>query len=128
MSHTDNAEKAVLDWLTQATAPTRPVFPLMVRLMTTMGTEAANGTEVTGGSYAPQSATFPAASGNPASTSNDTLIRYDNMPAVTVNGFEIWDSATTPIRWRTQAFGTAVTFNAGDPAEFAVGALTLTED
>lgn len=126
MSHTDAAEKRVLDWST-GNSTTAPTLPLMVRLMATMGSESAGGTQVSGGGYAPQSVAFGASTGDPATTSNTGLVRFDDMPGGSVAGFEVWDSAGTPFRWRTQAFGSSITFTAGDAAEFAAGSLILTE-
>jgi hypothetical protein len=126
MSLTNVTEGHVLNWLT-GNSTTAPTLPLMVRLMTSNGSDAAAGTEVVGGSYTPQSATFGAApSGGPAQNTN--LIRFDNMPSVTVVGFEIWDSAGTALRWHWAAFGSPVVVAAGEPAEFAIGALDLTAD
>ena len=126
MSLTNVTEGHTLNWLT-GNATTAPTLPLMVRLMTANGTDAVAGTEVVGGGYTPQSAAFGSApSGGPAQ--NSALIRFDNMPAVTVTGFEIWDSAGTPIRWHWAAFGSPVASSAGEPAEFAAGALDITAD
>lgn len=126
MSLTNVTEGHALNWLT-GNSTTAPTLPLMVRLMTTNGNDAAAGIEVVGGSYTPQSATFGSApSGGPAQNSN--LIRFDNMPAVTLTGFEIWDSAGTPVRWHWAAFGVSVGVAAGEPVEFAIGALDITAD
>jgi len=126
VSLTNVTEGHTLNWLT-GNSTTAPTLPLKVRLMTTNGTDAAAGTEVVGGGYVPQTATFGSApSGGPAS--NSALIRFDNMPASTLVGFEVWDSAGTPIRWHWAAFGSPVTVQAGEPAEFAIGALTITAD
>lgn len=114
-----------LDWLTGNTT-TAPALPLMVRLMVANGGETAVGTQVSGGSYTPEEIGFgPAAQGT--GTSNDTLIRFENLPAVTVVGVEVWDSADIPVRWWYGALEESRTFIAGDPAEFPVGALVLTQ-
>lgn len=126
MSLTNVTEGRVLNWLT-GNSTTAPTLPLMVRLMTANGNDTSNGIEVVGGSYTPQSATFGSApSGGPASNTN--LIRFDNMPAVTLTGFEIWDSAGTPVRWHWAAFSSPVVVAAGEPVEFAIGALDMTAD
>ena len=124
MSLTNVTEGHVLNWLT-GNSTTAPLLPLQVRLMTVNGNDASAGTEVVGGSYAGQTATFGAApSGGPAANTN--LIRIDNMPACTVAGFEIWDA--TPTRWHWAALGSPVVVTAGQSVEFPIGDLTLTAD
>lgn len=125
MSKTAGIANQVLDFQTGNT-PVAPTTPLQVALVTANGDDNTAGTEVTGGGYARQDVGFPAASSE--STSNSATVRFDNMPAVTVTGFEVWDQAATPVRVRWEAFTSNVTFNSGDAAEFAAGALTLTED
>lgn len=126
MSLTNVTEGHVLNWLT-GNATTAPTLPLMVRLMTANGNDAAAGVEVVGGGYTPEAAAFGVApSGGPAS--NTALIRFDNMPGVTLTGFEVWDSAGTPVRWHWAAFSVSVVVLAGEPAEFAIGALDMTAD
>lgn len=123
-SLTDTAEARVLNWLT-GNSTTAPVLPLKLRLLTALGTDSTPGTEATGGGYAPQTITLGAATGtNPTLSSNTNLIHYDNMAASTIVGAEIWDSAGTPIRWFHGALGTSRVLLAGDPLEFAIGAVT----
>lgn len=125
---TDTGEDRTLNWLTGNTT-TAPVLPLMVRLMTTNGTDSTPGTQVTGGGYAPQPGDFSVSSSG--QSSNEFLIRYDNMPDISapgVVGFEIWDSAATPIRWWKAALTTPRTYVAGDAAEFPPGELVLSID
>ena len=66
-------------------------------LMTVCGTDAAAGTEVTGGSYARQSLTWAAASGG--SKSNSAALLFNGMPAVDVQGWAVYDSAGTTRKW-----------------------------
>jgi hypothetical protein len=97
--------------------------------VTTNGTEATNGTEVAGGGYVRQIGGFGPSSGG--QSSNLGLVRYDNMPDITapgVVGFEIWDSAATPVRWWHAPLTTARTYAAGDAAEFPPGELVLAID
>ena len=127
---TDVAAERVLNWITgQPTAA--PVTPLRVALLTTLGDDAIAGVEVTGGGYTRQTFTPTAAAtgGDGQTTSrNASLIRFNNMPAVTVVGFAIFDSATTPFRWVYAPLSAPRTFALGDPAEFAVGDLVITGD
>lgn len=127
---TDTAEARTLDWLNPDVAvPTRPTSPLKVRLMTANGSDSAAGTEVTGGGYTPQSLAFPAASGT-TSTSNSGALNFTNMPACTVVGLEIWDSAGTPVRlWWGPLTGNATkTFAGGETFQIAAGQLTASMD
>jgi hypothetical protein len=86
----------LLDSSMAGTAYTAPTTPIKCRLMTANGSGTAAGTEVTGGSYVSQTATFAAASAGSKSTNAN--LTYTSMPAVTVVGVELWDSAGTPIR------------------------------
>lgn len=126
---TDNAENAVLNWLTGNTPAAPPTFPLKVALMTVVGSDAAPGTEVAGGSYARQTAAFaPSAAGQSANTG---LLRYTNMPDVPSPGvvaFSVWDSATVPLRWWWALLTVPRTYVAGDAAEFPPGELVLAMD
>lgn len=97
--------------------------PLHLRLMTANGSVSANGTEVTGGSYAQQTIAFGAAAGQ--STSNTGAISIAGMPACTVVGVELWDSSATPKRKRWGPLTASVTYTAGDTATLAVGDLTV---
>lgn len=124
---TDTAEARFLNWLT-GNATVAPVLPLKLRLMTANGSDTTPGTEVTnagGSAYAPQTITFPVAvAGSPVA--NDTDITFANMPAATIVGAEIWDSAGSPVRWW---YGTATAnkqTNLGDPLKVLTGALVLT--
>ncbi len=125
---TDGAEARTLNFLTGNTPATAPTMPLMVRLMTANGSDSASGTEVVnagGSTYAAQSAAFPAASGT-TQTVNSADIVFANMPACTVVGLEIWDSAGTPFRWWWGAATANKTVNLGDTIRILAGALVLT--
>lgn len=116
---TDN----LIDHLTGVASYT-PTGPLKLRLMSTNGTKAVAGTEVTGGSYAPATIAFGAASGETAAHSAD--ITFLDMPAGTVNGIEIWDSAVTSVRLFWGPLNAARTLLAGDDLKFPAGSITLT--
>lgn len=124
---TDLAEARVLNWLT-ANSTTAPTAPLMVRLMTANGSDAAAGTEVVnagGSTYVPVAAAFSAAVGA-GNSSNSADIVFSNMPAATIVGIEIWDSAGTPFRWWWGAAVAPKTTNLGDVLRIPAGQLTLT--
>ncbi len=126
----DAAAERVLNWMTgQSTVA--PVTPLRVALLTTLGDDVTPGVEVTGGGYG--RVTFiPTGAGTDGAGNttvrNSTLIRFNNMPAVTVVGFAIYDSAGTPFRWVYAPLSAPRSFSLGDPAEFAVGDLVITGD
>lgn len=66
---------------------------------------AGTTSEVTGGSYAPQNATFSAASSGSAALSAD--VPFAGMPAVTVSHVSYWDKAGTPVFLGAVALTTA---------------------
>ena len=94
-----------------------------LRLMTANGDDASAGTEVTGGSYVAQTIAFDAAASG--SISNNASISFTGMPAVTVVGIEIYDSAGSPKRLAYGALTTSRTVTAGDTVQFASSAITL---
>lgn len=98
--------------------------PLKCRLMTANGSATAAGTEATGGSYASQTVTFGAASVGPQSAASNVTLTYSVMPAVTVVGVELWDSAGTPLRKWWGALTASKTLNSGDTFSIASGSLT----
>ena len=103
--------------------PTRPTTPLKVALVTANGSDTAAGTEVTGGSYARQSLSVAAASAG--ATSNSADLVFAGMPAATVQGVEVWDSAGTPVRLWYGALAVSRTVAAGDELRITAGSLTL---
>lgn len=120
---TNTAENLGLDWINGVGTPTRPTTPLKVALTTVNGSDAAAGTEVTGGSYARQSLTVAAAVGG--ATSNSADLVFSGMPAVTVVGVEVWDSAGTPVRLWYGPLSASRTVAAGDELRLTAGSLSL---
>lgn len=120
---TDVAEALILDWINVTGTPTRP-SALKVRLMTGTGDDDTAGTEVTGGSYTPQTVTFSAASGG--ATSNSADLTFTGMPDCTVTGLEIWDTETSARRWWWSDLTASKTVNDGDTFVIAAGDLELT--
>jgi len=101
-----------------------------IRLMTANGSGTANGTELgTGGSYTAVTgitpAAFSAASTTTGGTSNTGVLSQTNMPAGTIVGIEIWDSAGTPIRHWYGALTASKTTALGDTLSFAAAAVTV---
>ena len=119
---TNTAENRALDWIMGLSA-TAPTTPLKVALVTANGTDTAAGTEVTGGSYARQNLSVGAAVAG--ATSNSADLVWTGMPAATVVGVEIWDSAGTPVRLWYGPLSASRTVAAGDELRLTAGSLTL---
>lgn len=105
------------------TSTTAPTLPLKAALVTANGSDSAAGTEVTGGSYVRKTITVGAASSG--ATSNSADIVWTGMPAGTIVGVEIWDSAGTPVRWWYGTLTTSRTLASGDECRFPAGALAF---
>lgn len=120
---TNTAENLTLDWILGVGTPTRPTTPLKVALVTANGSDTAAGTEVTGGSYARQNLSVGAAVAG--ATSNSADLVWTGMPAATVVGVEIWDSAGTPVRLWYGPLTASRTVAAGDELRLTAGSLTL---
>lgn len=102
-------------------AYTAPTTPMMLRLMSTNGSASSNGTQVTGGSYAAQSLSAALGTEANGSVATTSAISYAGMPATTVVGVEVWDSAGTPRRAQWGALSASKTTGAGDTLTFASG-------
>lgn len=109
--------------------------PIMGRLMSAMGASSAvNGTELAnsgGSTYAAQNVggSLPNATANGtagAQSTNTAGITWSNLPAVTVVGIELWDSAGTPKRKRYGTLTASKTVALGDSLTMATSALVLT--
>lgn len=141
----DYLENRLLDALFRGQAYTMPTT-MYVALATTAGSDAACGTEVTGGSYArasiassltnwagSQSAgSTTASSGTSGTTSNNIAITWAVAPTAnwgTVVEYCVFDAVSGGnLLWRG-ALGVSKTINNGDAApSFAIGALTFQID
>lgn len=108
---------------------TAPTGAIKLELDSTTGSQSAAGTAVTGGSYADQTCAFSAAttqtgtySGQVANSGTPT---FTNMPAITVNGVELKDSAGTPVRLAWGNLTSAKTTGSGDTLSFAASSITV---
>jgi hypothetical protein len=119
---TATLDNKILDHIALTTSYT-PTSPLKLRLMTANGSSSAAGTEVTGGSYSSKTIAFNAASGGSAAHTAD--ITFTGMPASTVVGVEIWDSAGTPVRIWWAAMSSPKTLASGDSLTFPAGSIIL---
>lgn len=79
---------------------------------------------MTGGSYARQNITLTSSTGG-SGVSNDADILFTGMPAATVVGIEIYDSAGTPVRLWYGALAASKTLAANDEFKLAAGDVDL---
>lgn len=122
---TDFLENKLLDHFLGTTAYTMP-NPVYVALFTVAPSDAGGGTEVTGGSYARQTATFTAASGG--ATSNDTNIDFTGMPAATTVAIALFDASTSGNMLVHGTLTTNKQTDAGDTLRIATGDLDISID
>ena len=118
-------ENKLIDHFLGTTTFTKP-SAVYVALFTVAPDDTGGGTEVSGGSYARQTATFTAASSG--ATSNDSNIDFVNMPAATTVAIGIFDNLTTGnlLLWGTLTANK--TTDAGDTLRIATGDLDITID
>jgi len=91
-----------------------------LRLATSAPTDAAAGTEVTGGSYARQTLAMSAAAAR--STSNSGTVAFTLMPVATVTHVDIYNFGDT-VRKAWGALTTPRTTASGDTLSFAPGSI-----
>ena len=84
-------------------------------------TSGAN--EVTGGSYARQTASFGAASGGAGS--NDAQVEFTLMPSCTITHVGLWDAVTAGNWLWGGALAASKVVNSGDTVRFATGDLDV---
>jgi len=118
-------ENKLLDHFLGTTAFTMPAA-VYIGLYSVSPTDAGGGTEISGGSYARQSAAFTAAASG--ATSNSANIDFTGMPAVTVVAIGVHDAASAGnlLLWGTLT--TNKTTDAGDTLRIATGDLDITID
>jgi len=122
---TNYLENKLIDHFLGTTSYTMPA-DVYVGLFTVSPGEAGGGTEVTGGSYARQIATFTAASSG--ATSNDTNIDFTGMPAATTVAIGIFDALTSGNMLLYGTLTTNKTTDAGDTLRIATGDLDISID
>ena len=122
---TNYLENKLLDHFLGTTAYTMP-SPVYVALFTVAPTDTGGGTEVTGGSYARQTATFTAASGG--ATSNSANIDFTGMPAATTVAIALFDALTSGNMLVHGTLTTNKTTDAGDTLRIATGDLDISID
>lgn len=122
---TNYLENKLIDHFLGTTTYTKPTA-VYVGLFTVSPGEAGGGTEVTGGSYARQAATFTAASSG--ATSNDANIDFTGMPAATTVAIGIFDNVTSGNMLLYGTLTTNKTTDAGDTLRIATGDLDISID
>lgn len=126
MSFSNTFETRVLTWVFTSSSATRPTA-WYVALFTTNPAEDASGTEVSGGGYARQSATFTV-SGNTAS--NSGAIEYPTATAGygTVSHVGVFDASSGGNLIAYAALTTSKTIETGDVLRIPAGDLDITLD
>jgi len=122
---TNYLENKLLDHFLGTTSYTMP-SPVYVALFTAAPGDAGGGTEVTGGSYARQTAAFSAASSG--ATSNSANVDFTGMPAVTTVAIAIFDASTSGNMLVHGTLTTNKTTDAGDTLRIATGDLDISID
>jgi hypothetical protein len=85
--------------------------------------------EVSGGGYARQQVTFNApVVGAQTTMTNSALLRWDNMPAVTITHVGLWDAASAGNPLWFGPLSAPVNLAAGSAFEIAAGSLTVSID
>ena len=118
----DYLENKLLDHFLGTTAYTMPT-PIYVALYTVAPNDAGGGTEVTGGSYARQTATFDAAASG--ATQNTADIDFVDMPACTVVAIGIHDALTSGNLLVHGTLTANKSLDAGDTLRIATGDLDI---
>jgi hypothetical protein len=122
---TNYLESKLIDHFLGTATYTKPTT-VYVGLFTVTPGEAGGGTEVTGGSYARQSAAFGAASAG--ATTNSANIDFAGMPAATTVAIGIFDALTSGNMLLYGALTTNKTTDAGDTLRIATGSLSVSID
>lgn len=125
---TNYAEGIAVQWLWTVDAVTRPT-QWFVALFTTTPTsdDGTGGTEATGGSYARTAVTFADAASQVQPTAD---VEFPTATAGwgTINGFGVYDNATTGNLLAANDVTTPKDVGNGDRAKFATTDLTISED
>ena len=118
-------ENALINASLRATTFTAPSV-VYVGLYTTDPTDAGTGTEVSGGSYARQSATFGAPSNGVSTTTADITFPQCTSSCGTVSHIGILDALTTGNLLYHTPLTTSKAIDTGDLFKIASGSLTVT--
>jgi hypothetical protein len=122
---TNYLENKLIDHFLGTDSYTMPA-DVYIALFTVAPTDSGGGTEVTGGSYARQIATFSVASGG--ATSNDSNVDFTGMPAATTVAIGVFDASTSGNMLLYGTLTTNKTTDAGDTLRIATGDLDISID
>jgi hypothetical protein len=118
-------EDALINATLRATTFTSPAT-VYVSLHTADPTDDGSGTEVSGGSYARQSASFAAPSNGASATDADITFPQATGNWGTVTHIGIWDALTTGNLFYHTVLDAPKTIDTGDIFKIASGSLTVT--
>ena len=118
-------ENALVNATLRATTYTSPAT-VYVALFTTDPTDAASGTEVTGGSYARTSVAFAAPSNGASASNADCTFPTCTSTWGTVSHIGIFDASTSGNLLYHTPLDTSKTIETGDIFKIASGSLTVT--
>jgi hypothetical protein len=121
----DFLENALINATLRNTTYTSPAV-VYVGLFTTDPTDANVGTEVTGGSYAREAASFAAPSNGSSTTDADITFPTATGNWGTVTHFGIYDAATTGNLLYHGVLNNSKTIQTGDILKIEAGNLTVT--
>lgn len=123
------AEDLVLDWLFTTGSATRPTA-WYVALYTVAPGEGGGGTEVSGGSYARQVATFTVSGTAPTTAANSGAIEFPTATGNwgTIVAAGIFDASTSGNLIAFADLTASKTIQSGDVLRFNAGTLTITLD
>ena len=124
MSFSNTFETRVLTWVFTTGSATRPT-EWHVALYTVAPDDTGGGTEVSGGAYARQSATFTV-SGNTASNSGALEYPTATAPYGTVTAVGVFDAATVGNLIAYATLTTSKTIDTGDVLRLPAGDLDIT--
>ena len=118
-------ENALVNATLRATTYTSPAT-VYVALFTTDPTDAASGTEVTGGAYARTSVTFAAPSNGASASNADCTFPTCTSTWGTVSHIGLFDASTSGNLLYHTPLDTSKTIETGDIFKIASGSLTVT--
>jgi hypothetical protein len=118
-------ENALINVTLRNTSYTSPAA-VYISLHTADPTDAGTGTEVSGGSYARQSATFGAPSNGVSTTTADITFPQASGTWGTIGWIGIWDASTTGNMLYHTALDVSKAIDTGDIFKITSGSLTVT--
>lgn len=118
-------ENALINATLRNTSYTSPAA-VYVALFTTDPTDAGSGTEVSGGSYARQAATFGSPSDGASTTSADIQFPQATGSWGTITHFGVYDASSSGNLLYHGALTASKTIETGDVFKIASGSLTVT--